>query len=206
MTYRALIPAFVTLALVMGLASCKPAPEVSAVQFSAVDITGANYATRLNTLPDTLGQTRSVEAFKGKVVFVFFGFTHCPDVCPLTMADLAQLKKELGSDGQRVQGVFITLDPERDTSAALQAYVQSFDPSFIALRGTPEQTQAVASDFKIYYAKVSGKTPESYTLDHTAGAFIFDPNGRLRLFTRYAVRSEKPGALKADIALLLQGK
>jgi protein SCO1 len=194
------------LALLLSLGACKPAPQAAAARFSAVDITGADYGAQLK-LPDTQGQERSLAEFKGKLVYVFFGFTHCPDVCPLTMADLAQVKKELGPDeGARVQGIFITLDPERDTPAALQAYVQGFDPSFIALRGTPEQTQAAARSFKIYYAKVPGKTPESYTLDHTAGSYIFDPKGQLRLFTRYAARDEKPGGLKADMQQLLQGR
>jgi protein SCO1 len=198
----------IALALLLSLGACQPAsaPEArAAARFSAVDITGADYGAQLK-LPDAHGQERSLAEFKGKLVYVFFGFTHCPDVCPLTMADLAQVKKELGADGERVQGIFITLDPERDTPAALQAYVQGFDPSFIALRGSPEQTQAAARSFKIYYAKVPGKTPESYTLDHTAGSYIFDPKGQLRLFTRYAARDEKPGGLKADMLQLLQGR
>ena len=125
---------------------------------------------------------------------VFFGYTQCPDVCPTTMAELAAVKKALGKDGERVQGVFITIDPERDTPELLKAYMRGFDPSFIALRGTPEQTAATAKDFKVFYAKVPGKSEGSYTMDHTAGSYIFDTSGKLRLFTRYGSGAENTEA------------
>ena len=131
---------------------------------------------------------------------VFFGFTQCPDVCPSTLAEIAEVKRSLGADGQRVQGVFVTVDPERDTPQVLKSYVAQFDPSFVALRGTPEQTREVAKDFKVFYAKVPGKTEGSYTVDHTAGSYVFDTQGRLRLFTRYG---SGPQALANDIKLLL---
>jgi protein SCO1/2 len=132
---------------------------------------------------------------------VFFGYTQCPDVCPTTMAELAEVKRALGADGQRLQGVFVTLDPERDTPQVLKAYLQHFDPGFVALRGSPEQTQAAAKEFKVFFAKVPGKSEGSYTLDHTAGAFIFDTDGRVRLFTRYGAGAK---ALAGDIQQLLR--
>lgn len=171
----------------------------SKLAFKGVDITGANYASRLN-LPDADGKPRSLDDFKGKVTVIFFGFTHCPDVCPTTMAEIAQVKQALGAEGDRLQGVFVTVDPERDTPDMLRTYVTAFDPSFVALRGTPEQTQAAAKDFRIFYAKSPGKTAESYTIDHTAGAFIFDPQGRVRVFSRYGAG---PQALADDVKALL---
>ena len=175
-----------------GLSGGKPG-------FKAIDITGADYGSKLS-LPDQNGQVRTLADFKGKLTVVFFGYTQCPDVCPTTMAELAQVKKALGKDGERVQGVFITVDPERDTPELLKAYMAGFDPSFIALRGTPEQTAATAKDFKVFYAKVPGKSEGSYTMDHTAGSYIFDASGKLRLFTRYGSGAE---ALTADLKTLL---
>jgi protein SCO1 len=183
------------------LSACDPAPTTS--PFASVDITGADYGHQL-TLPDTTGKPRSLAEFKGKVLVVFFGFSHCPDVCPITMAELAQVKKELGPQGERVQGIFITLDPERDNPQALQDYVTGFDASFIALRGTPEQTTAAAKSFKVFFAKVPGKTTDSYTLDHTAGSYVFDTHGRIRLFTRFDTQGNGVGRLKGDIAKLLR--
>lgn len=190
------------LALAALLAGCeKPAssPGAAAPSFRGVDVTGAEYA-RSFSLPDPDGKTRSLAEFKGKVTVVFFGYTQCPDVCPTTMAELAQVKKSLGADGERVQGVFISVDPERDTPELLKAYMGSFDPSFVALRGTPDQVAATAKEFKVFYAKVPGKTEGSYTMDHTAGSYVFDPSGKLRLFVRYGGGAE---ALAADIKALL---
>lgn len=169
--------------------------------FKGIDITGSDYGRTLS-LPDQHGKLRTLADFKGKVTVVFFGYTQCPDVCPTTMAELAQVKKALGPDGERVQGVFITVDPERDTPELLKAYMAGFDPSFVALRGTPEETAAVAKDFKVFYAKAPGKAEGSYTMDHTAGSYIYDATGRLRLFTRYGSGAE---ALTADIKALLAG-
>lgn len=182
-----------------GLAGCK---LFSKPAFKGIDITGADYAKELS-LADPDGRRRSLAEFKGRVVVVFFGFTHCPDVCPTTLAELATVKRELGADGQRLQGVFVTVDPERDTPELLKAYAANFDPSFVALRGTPEETAAVARHFKVFYAKVPGKTEGSYTIDHTAGSYVFDPEGRVRLFTRHG--SGAP-ALLHDVRLLLDGK
>jgi protein SCO1 len=167
--------------------------------FKAVDITGAPYAKDFE-LPDVQGRVRSIKDFKGQVVVVFFGFTQCPDVCPSTLLELAQTKKLLGADGARLQGVFITLDPERDTAALLQAYTANFDPDLVALRGTPEALKATAQAFKVFYARAPGKTPESYSIDHTAGSYVFDTKGQVRLFTRHGTGAQ---ALADDLKLLL---
>jgi protein SCO1/2 len=181
-----------------------PAPgaaqaSAAATSFRGIDITGAEYARTL-ALPDADGKARDLAEFKGKVVVVFFGYTQCPDVCPSTMAELAQVKKTLGAAGDRVQGIFVTVDPERDTPQVLKAYLGSFDPSFVALRGTLEQTKAVAKEFKVFYAKVPGKTEGSYTVDHTAGSYVLDATGRVRLFVRYGTGAD---ALAADLKMLL---
>jgi protein SCO1/2 len=167
--------------------------------FKAVDITGAEYARELS-LPDADGKLRTLADFKGKVTLIFFGYTQCPDVCPTTLAELAAVKRELGKDGDRVQGVFVSVDPQRDTAEILKAYMASFDPTFVALRGTPEQIQATARNFKVFYAQVPGKTEGSYTVDHTAGTYVFDADGKVRLFVRYGSGAE---ALIHDLKLLL---
>jgi protein SCO1 len=169
-------------------------------QFKAIDLTGADYAKDFQ-LTDHNGQVRSLQDFKGKVVVIFFGYTQCPDVCPTTMAELAEAKKLLGADGAKVQGLFVTVDPERDTPEVLKAYMANFDPSFLALRGTPEQLAAAGKEFKLYYKKVDGKTPTSYTMDHSAASYVFDTQGRVRLYARYGAG---PQALASDLALLLK--
>ena len=168
--------------------------------FTGIDITGAEYGREFS-LPDAEGKTRTLAEFKGKVSVVFFGYTQCPDVCPTTMAELAQIKKSMGADGERVQGVFVTIDPDRDTPQVLKAYMASFDPTFVALRGSAEQVKATAREFKVFYAKVPGRSDGTYTMDHTAGSYIFDPQGRLRLFVRYGTPSD---ALAADLKQLLK--
>jgi protein SCO1/2 len=172
---------------------------VTPVKFTGADITGAPYARSL-ALPDANGKPRTLADFNGKVTVVFFGYTQCPDVCPTTMADLAQVKKALGADGNRLQGVFVTIDPERDTPEILKSYVAAFDPSFVALRGTLAQTEEAAKEFKVYFAKVPGATQGSYTMDHTAGAYIIDTKGKPRLFERYGGGAD---ALTADVKALL---
>jgi protein SCO1/2 len=171
-------------------------------EFHGVDVTGADYARDL-PLPDQNGQMRSLKDFHGKVAVVFFGYTQCPDVCPTTLQELAEVKKMLGPDGDRLQGIFVTVDPERDTPELLKAYVANFDPSFVALRGTPEQVAAVAKDFKVYYKKVDGKTPTSYTMDHSAGSYVYDTQGRLRIYQRYGSGAQ---ALADDVRVLLAEK
>ena len=185
-------------AVVGGLMGCgqdKPA-------FRAVDITGADYAQGWE-LSDQDDQVRTLKDFAGKAVVVFFGFTQCPDVCPTALQEMAQAKQLLGADGARLQGIFITVDPERDTPELLKAYMANFGPDFVALRPTLEQLPQVTKDFKIYYKKVEGKTPTSYTMDHSAGSFTFDPQGRIRLYNRHASGAE---ALAADVKILLSGK
>lgn len=162
-----------------GLSACdkfsSPMSAQSAVKFNGVDITGADYARKLD-LPDFDGHKRALADFKGKVVFVFFGFTQCPDVCPTTMAELSQVRKRLGADGERVQGVFVTIDPERDTPEVLKAYLQGMDPSFVGLRGTLAQTEEIGREFKVFYQKVPTKNG-NYTMDHTAGVYLMDADG-----------------------------
>ena len=189
------------LALCTALAGCDKLGSGAkpAVAFRGADITGAEYAKALS-LPDISGQLRTLGDFKGKVTVVFFGYTQCPDVCPTTMAELAQVKKSLGADGDKLQAVFITIDPERDTPEILKSYMASFDPSFVALRGTLEQTQAAAKEFKVYFAKVPGKTEGSYTMDHSAGSFILDAKGNPRVFERYGAG---PEGLTADVKALI---
>ncbi len=189
-------------ALLTGLSACDkigPSSSTSRPAFNGIDITGAQYARTLS-LPDQNGQPRTLADFKGKVVVVFFGYTQCPDVCPTTMVELAQVKKALGKDGERVQGLFVSIDPERDTPAILKAYMASFDSSFVALRGSVEQAQAAAKEFKVFFAKVPGKTEGNYTMDHTAGSYVFDPSGKVRLFVRYGAGAD---ALAGDIKALL---
>lgn len=184
----------------LTLASLLAACSEQKPQFKAVDITGADYARDFQLI-DHNGQPRSIKDFKGKVVVVFFGFTQCPDVCPTSMAELAEVKKQLGKDGDRLQGLFVTVDPDRDTAPVLQAYMGNFDPSFLALRAaSPEKLAETAKDFKTYYKKVEGKTPGSYTMDHSAGSYVYDTQGNVRLYTRYGSGAQ---ALASDIRLLL---
>ncbi len=194
--------------LSVSLAACQregtaPGPAVGpAGGFAAIDITGANYANQLD-LSDADGKRRVLADFKGKLTLVFFGFTQCPDVCPTTLAEMAQVKKALGADGARVQVVFVSVDPERDTAERLKAYVGHFGADFVALRGTLDETKATAKAFKVFYAKVPGKTEGSYTMDHTAGTYVFDTHGRIRLFTRPSMGAQ---ALESDLRRLLAEK
>lgn len=193
MQRRSLILSVATVALA-GMVGCQ-----QRAAFNSVDLTGADYGHGFS-LTDHNGQPRTLADFKGKLVAVFFGFTQCPDVCPTALAELAETKRLLGAEGDKLQAVFITVDPERDTAPVLKAYMQGFDPSFVALRGSAEQTAAVAREFKVFYAKVPGKTPETYTMDHTAGVYVFDTEGKLRLFSRHAAGA---AALAADMKQLL---
>ncbi len=179
------------------LVACSPEENP---QFKSIDLTGIDYATGF-ALADQNGQQRSMKDFAGKVVIVFFGFTQCPDVCPTSMVELAQIKKTMGTDGDKLQVVFITVDPERDTPELLKAYMGNFDTTFIALRPTMEQLPQVAKDFKIYYKKVEGTTPGSYSMDHSAGSYVYDPKGNIRLYIRYGNDSQ---GLTSDFRLLLK--
>ena len=168
-------------------------------KFSSIDLTGADYA-RDFSLTDHNGQARSIKDFAGKVVVLFFGFTQCPDACPSARAELVEIKKMLGPQGDRLQGLFVTLDPERDTPEVLKAYMGNFDPGFLALYTNLDKLPTLAKDYKVFYKKVVGKTPTSYSLDHSAGSYVYDTKGRLRLYTRHGSGA---AALAADIRLLL---
>jgi protein SCO1/2 len=195
--------ALVSLAAVasVGLAGCDRIPGLSsAPTFRSTDITGATFARSLE-LSDVDGRTRTLADFAGKVTVVFFGYTQCPDVCPTTLAEMAQVRKSLGAQGDRLHTVFITVDPERDTPEILKAYVTHFGPGVTALRGTPEQTAAVAKEFKVFFAKSPGRrAPGSYTMDHSAASFVFDPAGKVRLYVPYG---GDPKNLAADLKQLL---
>lgn len=167
--------------------------------FRNTDITGLDYAKDF-ALTDHTGKPRTLADFKGKAVIVFFGYTQCPDVCPTTMSDMAAAMKELGPLADKVQVLFITLDPERDTQQVLSQYIPAFDPRFLGLYGDKAATEKVAKEFKVFYQKVPGKAPGSYTMDHTAGTYIFDPQGRIRLFARHG---QGPEPIAHDLKLLL---
>jgi protein SCO1/2 len=169
-------------------------------QFKSTDITGVDYGRALE-LTDHHGKARRLEDFRGKAVVLFFGFTHCPDVCPTTLADMAQVMRQLGADADRVQVLFVTVDPERDTQEALAQYVPAFDARFLGLRGDLEATRRVAKEFKVYFEKRPGATPGAYSVDHSAQSYVLDPQGRLRLFVRHGRIAED---LAPDLRVLLK--
>ena len=180
--------------LIAGCGARQPA-------FHNVDITGADFARGFE-LTGHDGKPRTLADFRGKVVTVFFGFTQCPDVCPTTLAEMSQVMKLLGEKSDKVQVLFVTVDPERDTAELLAAYVPAFDPRFLGLHGDADATARVAKEFKIFYQKVPGSTPASYTMDHSAGSFAFDPQGRVRLFIKHGQGAE---ALALDLRRLIDG-
>ncbi|TMG99696.1 MAG: SCO family protein [Betaproteobacteria bacterium] len=182
--------------LAFALASCTP----QGTTFQSSDVTGSTFG-RDFALPDFNGKERTLADFRGKAVVVFFGYTQCPDVCPTTLAALAEAMKRLGPEADRVQVLFITVDPERDTPDLLSKYVPAFDPRFVGLRGDAEQTARTAKEFKILYQKQPGASPGSYTMDHSAGTFIFDPQGRLRLYVGLA---QGPDVFAHDLRELLK--
>ena len=165
--------------VVLALLAAACAPRGPSFQGS--DVTGSSFGRGFE-LSDPGGHMRSLADYRGKAVAVFFGYTQCPDVCPTTMAALAEAMKKLGPDADRVQVVFITVDPDRDTPQILGEYVPAFDRRFVGLRGDAAATERTAREFKVIYQKVPGSTPGSYTMDHSAGVFLFDPQGRLRVF------------------------
>lgn len=168
-------------------------------QFSGIDITGADYGKALK-LTDHTGKIRTLEDFKGKVTLVFFGFTHCPEVCPTTLRDLATLLKQLGPDADRVQVLFVTLDPQRDTQDMLAKFIPSFHPNILALRGDEAATKAAAQSFHVFYEKRPGSTAQNYTIEHFSGTFVFDRDVKLRLLMNYGIGIEK---IVRDVKLLL---
>jgi protein SCO1/2 len=182
--------------LILALAACSP----DGPKFKSSDVTGASFGREFS-LTDPAGKTRTLADFRGKAVVVFFGYTQCPDVCPTTLATLAETMKLLGPDADRVQVIFVTVDPDRDTAALLSEYVPAFDKRFVGLRGDADATERVAKEFKVIYQKQPGATPTTYTMDHSAGLFLFDPQGRLRLYARHG---EGPDALASDLRELLR--
>ena len=161
------------------LAGCDSGPK-----FRSTDITGADFGKEL-ALTGHDGKPRSLADFRGKVVVLVFGYTHCPDICPTTLADVAAVTKQLGSDAARVQVLFVTLDPERDTPDVLASYAPAFDPGFLGLYGDAAATQRAAKDFKIFYEKRPAGAPGAYTVDHSAQSYVLDAQGHLRLFVRH---------------------
>lgn len=180
------------------LAACAPEKP----SFKSIDVTGAEFGREL-ALTDHTGKARTLADFRGKVVAVFFGFTRCPDVCPTTLAEMKLVKERLGADGDKLQVLFVTVDPERDTPELLAKYVPAFDPTFLGLRGDAAETAKTAKEFKVFYQKAPGTSPDNYSIDHTAATFIYDPQGRLRLFAKHSSGAD---ALTQDIKLLLSGR
>jgi protein SCO1 len=178
-----------------GLIACSDKPS-----FRNTDITGAEFAREFS-LTDFDGKARTLADFKGKAVVVFFGFTQCPDVCPTTLAEMAEVVKLLGADGKRLQVLFITIDPERDTPELLRKYVPAFNPNFLGLTGSNEAIAKVAKEFKVFYQKSPGKTPGSYTMDHTANSYVFDPEGKVRLVVKHGMGADP---LVQDLKQLLK--
>ena len=178
------------------LAACSEKKPV----FSSIDVSGSEMGQDF-AIKDHNGQVRRLADFKGKVVVIFFGYTQCPDVCPTTMTELVEVKRLLGKDGERLQPLFVTVDPQRDTPELLKAYMANFDPAFLALCPTPAELTDVAASFKVYYKKVGDAGSATYTMDHSAGSYVFDPQGRVRLFVRYGLGAQP---LAADIAQLLR--
>jgi len=170
----------------------------SGPSFLNTDVTGADYGKELS-LTDHTGKPRTLAEFRGKIVVVFFGYTRCPDVCPTTLSEMKMILDKLGEDRKKIQVLFVTIDPERDTPELLAKYVPAFDPSFLGLYGDEAATIKAAKEFKVFFQKVPGKTPDSYTMDHTAASYIIDTQGRLRLFARYG----QPDSIATDLQTLL---
>jgi protein SCO1/2 len=189
--------AWCLLAAVLLVAGCGQ-PD-SRPPFKLTDVTGASIGKELNLL-DHNGKPRTLADFRGKVVVVFFGFAQCPDVCPTTLSELATVAKELGREAERMQVLFVTVDPERDTPEVLRQYVPSFDPRFLGLYGDAEATARAAKEFRIFYQKQPLKDSGAYTVDHSAGTYILDREGRLRLYARYGAGAAQ---LLHDIRILL---
>ena len=196
---RAVRALLALVAAALALSACGPQSPA----FKGSDVTGSAFG-RDFALVDFDGKPRTLADYRGKAVVLFFGYTQCPDVCPTTLSTLAEAMKQLGPDADRVQALFVTVDPERDTAELLKEYVPAFDTRFVGLRGDAAQIEAVAKEFRIIFQKVPGRTPETYTVDHSAGIFVFDPAGRLRV---YEGHGQPPDVLAHDLrALLREGK
>ena len=186
------------LAAAIFLAACSP----EAPKFRSTDISGADFGKEL-ALTGHDGKPRTLADFRGKLVVLFFGYTHCPDICPTTLADMAAVMKQLGADAARVQVLFVTVDPERDTPDLMAKYVPAFDPSFLGLSGDDAATQRAAKEFKIFYEKRPGSAPGAYTMDHSAQSYVLDAKGQLRLFVRHDRIAQD---LAEDLRALLKEK
>lgn len=197
---KLLFPLAWLLACVLSLSACdqKGVPLPKTV-FANTDITGLDYGKDFS-LTDHNGKPRTIADFRGKLVFVFFGYTHCPDICPTTLSDMAGIMKSLGPDADKLQVLFITLDPERDTPEVMAGFVPAFHPAFLGLYGDRPATEKVARDFKIFQQRVPGSDGKSYTIDHTAASYVFDTRGNLRLFVRHG---QNGAPLLDDLKLLL---
>ena len=192
---RVLRPALA--ALCLALAACQPS---GGPKFKSTDVTGAEFGKALE-LTGHDGRRRTLQDFNGRLVVLFFGFTHCPDICPTTLADAAAALKRLGAEASRVQVLFVTVDPERDTAEVLARYVTAFDPGFLGLRGDEEATRRAAKEFKIFYEKRPGGAPGAYTVDHSGQTYVLDGGGRLRLFIRH---DRLASDLEPDLRTLLK--
>lgn len=189
--------AAVALAAALALAACQPAPQTPT--FQATDITGAPFGRDFRLI-DHNGQTRTLADFRGKAVAVFFGYTHCPDVCPTTLSDFAAALKQLGPLAERVQVIFVTVDPQRDTPELLKLFVPAFDPSFLGMYTDAESLKQLANEYKVVYQKSSVKAADDYLIDHSAGTYIYDAKGNLRLLMPYG---SSPDAIARDLKALL---
>ena len=190
----------IVLCCLCALVACDSTTSAPKASFANTDITGSDFGRDFE-LTDHTGQRRTLADYRGKVVALFFGFAQCPDICPTTLSDLAQVKQQLGADGDKLQVLFITVDPERDTQEVLAGFVPAFDASFVALRGDKAEIDKVTKEFKIFAQKVAGKDGGSYTVDHTAGVYLYDPKGRIRLF----VTKSKEAAIGDDVKKLISG-
>jgi protein SCO1 len=193
---RAWLPFFLLCAILTGCGN----PRTPSAQFHAMDVTGIDYGRNFR-LTDHTGEVRTLNDFHGKVVVLFFGYTHCPEICPTTLSDLSLAIKQLGKDGPKVQVLFITIDPERDTRELLAKYVPAFNPTFLGLYGDAATTAETAAEFHVTYNKQPAASGKGYAMDHTAGTFVFDRSGRLRLYGGYGQHADD---FAHDIRLLLQ--
>ena len=191
---------FIVAALAVFIAGCNRAGDAAAPGFRGIDLTGAPYGRNFR-LTDADGRERTLGDYKDKAVLMYFGFVQCPDVCPTALIRAAKVKQMLGADGDKLQVIFITVDPERDTPEVIKAYTAAFDPSFIGLYGDAKRTRETADEFKVYYKQVP--TGSSYTMDHSALSYAFDPQGRLRLALRHEQTAED---YAHDLRQLLAGK
>ena len=187
------------LVLIAVVCSVACSPSSAPQTLVGTDISGADFANQLN-LTNHLGQSVTLSSYQGKVVALFFGYTHCPDVCPTTLHDLASALKLLGDKAKDVQVLFVTLDPERDTQEVLAKFVPSFNPSFVGLYGTPQAVDETAKNFKIFYSKQNVAGKSGYLIDHSAGVYLYDKSGKIRVYVKFG---QKPAEIANDIETIL---